>query len=358
MSVLKSQSGWKTKHFKGMTLDEIREKFIPVWKQIEDFIPMGTKEEEERFKRKGIILEQESPKKVKTSEEVSEEDLKEMMQLVPVEEVYVEALQLWALVKETLNIRQATSDKKKELWVELKRLFEPNVKDQLDEFPLPEDFATASEGRFPLLRSNISGTTENSLVSHRAQNRCVSPAPRVVVAGDAGRRVQAKAKLKANQKRHLEVVEVPNCIWDDIRGLENVKCELQETVQYPVEHLKKFLKFRMSPSKGVLFYGSPGCGKTSGQVIHMDLKIGNLYKLLCLLQRGSSSGNPGGAADRVLNQLLTEMDGMSAKKIVFIIGATNIPDIIDHALLRPRTLDQFIYIPLPDEDSHAALKKM
>nr|GEX16708.1 hypothetical protein [Tanacetum cinerariifolium] len=89
------------------------------------------KEEGERFKRKGIRLEQDSAKKVKTSEEVSEEDLKEMMQLVPVEEVYVEALLLWALVKETLNIRQATSDKEKELWVELKILYEPDVEDQL-----------------------------------------------------------------------------------------------------------------------------------------------------------------------------------------------------------------------------------
>nr|GEV85003.1 hypothetical protein [Tanacetum cinerariifolium] len=97
-----------------------------------------------------LINDLESAKKVKTSEEVSEEDLKTLMQLVPVEEVYVEALQLkhpiidweihtegedlnqlWALVKETLNIRQATSDKEKELWVELKRLYEPDVEDQL-----------------------------------------------------------------------------------------------------------------------------------------------------------------------------------------------------------------------------------
>nr|GFB22390.1 hypothetical protein [Tanacetum cinerariifolium] len=147
--------------------------------QIEDFVPMGSKEERERLKRKGIRLEQESAKKVKTSEEVSEEDLKTMMQLVPVKEVYVEALQvkhliidreihtkglrsywkiirlggsttsyqffvdmlkhfdredlnqLWALVKETLIIRKDTSDKQKELWVELKRLYEPNVEDQL-----------------------------------------------------------------------------------------------------------------------------------------------------------------------------------------------------------------------------------
>nr|GEV15603.1 hypothetical protein [Tanacetum cinerariifolium] len=179
MSVLKSHSGWKTKHFKGMTLEEIREKFIPVWKQIEDFVPMASKEEGERMKRKGLRLEQESAKKMKTSDEVSEEDLKEMMQLVPVEEVYVEALQvkhpiiyweidsegqrnywkiirlgghtavyqlfvdmvkhfdredlnqLWTLVKETLSIKQATSDKEKELWVELKRLFEHDFEEHM-----------------------------------------------------------------------------------------------------------------------------------------------------------------------------------------------------------------------------------
>nr|GEZ15908.1 hypothetical protein [Tanacetum cinerariifolium] len=123
-----------------MTLEEIKEKSDPVWKQIQDFIPIVSKEEAERFKRKGLRLEQESVKKLKTSEEVKatqeipKEKVKEMMQLVPVEEVYVEALQVkhpiidWkGLVKETLSIRPATSDKEKELWVELKRLFEPNI---------------------------------------------------------------------------------------------------------------------------------------------------------------------------------------------------------------------------------------
>nr|GFA00769.1 hypothetical protein [Tanacetum cinerariifolium] len=69
------------------------EKFIPIWKQIEDFVPMASKEEGERVKKKGLKLEQGSAKRMKTSEDVSEEDLKEMMQLVPLEEVYVEALQ-------------------------------------------------------------------------------------------------------------------------------------------------------------------------------------------------------------------------------------------------------------------------
>jgi transitional endoplasmic reticulum ATPase len=75
------------------------------------------------------------------------------------------------------------------------------------------------------------------------------------------------------------------------------------------------------------------------------------------MQRGGSVGDAGGAADRVLNQLLTEMDGMNAKKTVFIIGATNRPDIIDSALLRPGRLDQLIYIPLPDEPSRHQIFK-
>nr|GEX87056.1 hypothetical protein [Tanacetum cinerariifolium] len=76
----------------------------------------------ERFKRKGLRLEQDSTKKMKTAEDVSEEDLKAMIE---------DLTQLWTLVRETLRIRQATSDKEKELWVELKRLYEPDVEDQL-----------------------------------------------------------------------------------------------------------------------------------------------------------------------------------------------------------------------------------
>nr|GEY26908.1 hypothetical protein [Tanacetum cinerariifolium] len=112
MSVLRSHDGWKTKHFRGMTLEEIKEKFIPVWKQFEDFVPMSSKEEGERVKRKGLKLEQGSAKKIKTPEEVSEEDLKGMMQLVHVEEVYVEALQ----VKHPIIDWEIHSEGKKDYW--------------------------------------------------------------------------------------------------------------------------------------------------------------------------------------------------------------------------------------------------
>ncbi|KAG0031361.1 AAA ATPase cdc48 [Podila clonocystis] len=191
------------------------------------------------------------------------------------------------------------------------------------------------------------------------------------------------------------VVEVPTVTWNDVGGLEKVKQELQETVQYPVEHPEKFLKFGMSPSRGVLFYGPPGCGKTllakaianECQANFISIKGPELLTMWfgeseanvrdvfdkaraaapCVMffdeldsiakARGGSGGDAGGAGDRVLNQILTEMDGMNAKKNVFVIGATNRPDQIDNALLRPGRLDQLIYIPLPDEGSRLAVLK-
>ncbi|KAI3946668.1 hypothetical protein MKW92_043057 [Papaver armeniacum] len=191
------------------------------------------------------------------------------------------------------------------------------------------------------------------------------------------------------------IVKVPKVSWEDIGGLGTVKRELQETVQYPVEHPEMFEKFGMSPSKGVLLYGPPGCGKTllakaianECQANFISIKGPELLtkwfgeseanvrgifdkarqSAPCVLffdeldsiatQRGNSIGDAGGSGDRVLNQLLTEMDGMNAKKTVFIIGATNRPDVIDPALLRPGRLDQLVYIPLPDEASRIQIFK-
>ena len=190
------------------------------------------------------------------------------------------------------------------------------------------------------------------------------------------------------------VVEVPNVSWDDIGGLSDVKNELKEMVQYPIEHPEKFEKFGMSPSRGVLFYGPPGVGKTlmakaianECQANFISVKGPELLTMWfgeseanvrdifakarsaapCVLffdeldsiaiKRGSNPGDSG-SGDRVINQLLTEMDGIGVKKNVFVIGATNRPDILDPAIMRPGRLDQLIYIPMPDYESRLSILK-
>jgi len=202
------------------------------------------------------------------------------------------------------------------------------------------------------------------------------------------------SSLRENQ------IKIPNIGWDDVGGLEDVKGELRDMVQYPIEHTDQYVKFGLPPSKGVLFYGPPGCGKTllakaianecganflsvKGPELltqwfgESEANVRSLFDKArgaspCILMfdemdsiaKVRSSTGIGGseAADRVLNQILTEIDGVGVRKNVFVIGATNRPDILDPAVMRPGRLDQLIYIPLPDLDSRisifrAALRK-
>lgn len=187
------------------------------------------------------------------------------------------------------------------------------------------------------------------------------------------------------------IVEVPNVSWEDIGGLEEVKQQLQEMILYPLEHPDKFLKFSMNPSRGILFYGPPGCGKTllakaiatecSSNFISVkgpelltmwfgesEANVREIFDKArqsspCVLffdeldSIGTSRGSGHEASDRVINQLLTEMDGIGSKKSVFVVGATNRPDILDDAILRPGRLDQLVYIPLPDLKSRVSILK-
>ncbi|CAJ1933808.1 unnamed protein product [Cylindrotheca closterium] len=189
-------------------------------------------------------------------------------------------------------------------------------------------------------------------------------------------------------------VEVPDTKWADIGGLEETKRELQEMVRYPIEHRHLFERFGMQASRGVLFYGPPGCGKTlmakaianecganfisvkGPELLNAwfggsEANVRNLFDKAraaspCILffdemdsiarARGSGGGSSE-TSDRVINQILSEIDGMGSGKTLFIIGATNRPDILDPGIMRPGRLDQLIYIPLPDRESRISIFK-
>nr|GEZ73911.1 hypothetical protein [Tanacetum cinerariifolium] len=129
MAVIRSNLGWKVKDFKGMTFEEIKAKFNMIWKQVKDFIPMGSKEEAKNIKERVHTKGQRSYCKIIRlgGSSACYQFFIDLLKQLDREELN----QLWALVKEYISIRPATSDKEMELWVELKRLYEPDPEDQL-----------------------------------------------------------------------------------------------------------------------------------------------------------------------------------------------------------------------------------
>ncbi|KRZ15529.1 Transitional endoplasmic reticulum ATPase [Trichinella zimbabwensis] len=158
------------------------------------------------------------------------------------------------------------------------------------------------------------------------------------------------------------VVETPTITWNDIGGLESVKKELQELVQYPVEHPEKYLKFGMQPSRGVLFYGPPGCGKTLlAKAIAHECQA-NFISIkgpeLLTMWFGESEANVRDVFDKARAAapcvlFFDELDSIAKARG----GSLGDADIIDPAILRPGRLDQLVYIPLPDEKSRVQILK-
>ncbi|MEM1798808.1 MAG: CDC48 family AAA ATPase, partial [Candidatus Jordarchaeales archaeon] len=180
-------------------------------------------------------------------------------------------------------------------------------------------------------------------------------------------------------------IEVPNVKWEDIGGLEEVKQELIETVEWPLKYGRFYNYMGARPPKGILLYGPPGTGKTllakavasqsQANFIHvkgpefLSKWVGESERAVretfrrarqaapCIIfideidavtpTRGSGIGDSH-VTERVISQLLTELDGLEELRDVVVIAATNRPDIIDPALLRPGRFDRLIYIPPPD----------
>ncbi|MEM2454845.1 MAG: CDC48 family AAA ATPase, partial [Candidatus Bathyarchaeia archaeon] len=181
------------------------------------------------------------------------------------------------------------------------------------------------------------------------------------------------------------LVEVPNVRWNDIGGLHDVKIELQEAVEWPLRYPDLFEHVDARPPKGILLYGPPGTGKTllakavatESEANFISIKgpeilskwVGESERAIREVFRRAKQAAPsiiffdeidaiapvrgGGYGDshvteRVISQLLTEMDGIEELRGVIVLAATNRPDIVDPALLRPGRFDKLLYVPLPD----------
>ncbi len=190
-------------------------------------------------------------------------------------------------------------------------------------------------------------------------------------------------------------VEVPDIRWDDIGGLSPIKQELQEAVEWPLKYLGVFTYADATPPKGILLYGPPGTGKTlmakaaaneseanfisikgpellSKWVGESEKGIREIFRKArqaapCIIffdeldaiapTRGGDHGDSH-VTERVISQFLTEMDGLEILTNVVVIGATNRPDIIDPALLRPGRFDRILYVSPPDRDSRLQIIKI
>ena len=203
-----------------------------------------------------------------------------------------------------------------------------------------------------------------------------------------------KSALKEIQPSALRevLVQVPDVKWDDVGGLDDAKQELKEAVEWPLKYPENFQKLGIKPPKGVLLYGIPGTGKTllAKAVAHeseanfISIKgpellskwVGESEKGVREVFRkakqtaptviffdeidsiaSTRSGNDGdsGVTKRVVNQLLTEMDGLEELEDVAIIAATNRPDIIDPGLMRPGRFDRHIKVDTPSEEARLAI---
>jgi transitional endoplasmic reticulum ATPase len=190
-------------------------------------------------------------------------------------------------------------------------------------------------------------------------------------------------------------IEVSTVHWDDIGGLDQVKQHLQEAVEWPLKKPEIFSRLGIKPPKGILLYGPPGCGKTllaravatESEANFISIKgpevfskwVGESEKAIREVFRKARMAAPAvifldemdslaprrglgfsdsGVSERVISQLLTEMDGIVTLQDLVVIAATNRPDMVDSAVLRPGRFDRLIYVPEPDEKSRFQIFKI
>jgi len=205
--------------------------------------------------------------------------------------------------------------------------------------------------------------------------------------------MEALKNIEPSAMREV-LVEVPKVKWEDIGGLENAKQELKEAVEWPLKYPELFRTTNIKPPKGILLYGPPGTGKTllakavanesnanfisvkgpellSKWVGESEKHVRDMFRKArqvapCIIffdEIDSLAPRRGGVGDshvteRVVSQLLTELDGLEELRDVVVIAATNRPDLIDPALLRPGRIERHVYIPPPDKEARKEIFKI
>ncbi len=202
--------------------------------------------------------------------------------------------------------------------------------------------------------------------------------------------IDAYRELQPSTMREV-LIEKPNVHWDDIGGLNEVKQELREVVEWPLKYRKLFAHMKVKVPKGILLYGPPGTGKTllakavatESEANFISVKgpeflskwVGESEKAVREVFRKARQAAPAvifideldaiaptrgrdigsHVTERVVSQFLTEMDGLEELHNVTVIAATNRPDILDPALLRPGRFDRLVYVPVPDKESRVEI---
>ncbi|XP_011878145.1 PREDICTED: spermatogenesis-associated protein 5 [Vollenhovia emeryi] len=253
----------------------------------------------------------------------------------------------------------------------------------------PEDVQSISSVTHGFVGADLYGLCSRAIVGavkrHEKDEATSDGEPRVTMADFSC----ALTTTKPSAMKEV-LVEVPNVRWSDIGGGKDLKRKLQQAVEWPLKHPEVFVKMGITPPRGLLMFGPPGCSKTmvakalatESEVNFLNIKgpelfskwVGESEKAVREVfrkarqvapsivfideidalggERASSSGGSGSnVQERVLAQLLTELDGVTALGSVTLVAATNRPDKIDNALLRPGRLDRIIYVGLPDEET-------
>ncbi|PUA31250.1 MAG: AAA family ATPase [Candidatus Terraquivivens tikiterensis] len=206
--------------------------------------------------------------------------------------------------------------------------------------------------------------------------------------------LDAYKEITPTALREVEI-ETPTVRWDQVGGLEEVKQRLKEAIEWPLKYPEKFERLGIKPPKGILLYGPPGCGKTllakaiatEAEANFISIKgpeifskwVGESEKAIREIFRKARQAAPSivfldeiesivprkdlledssGVSHRVASQLLAEMDGIEDLNGVIAIGATNRPDLLDPAILRPGRFDRLIYVPPPDEKARLQILKI